>query len=167
MTPDRPIVGILLMLGFCVLAPLADAIAKALGPLVSLGFLVTVRFTVQAVILIPLALALRMSLRLPPRVFALTVLRTLLHISGIGTMFLALRYLPLAEAVAIAFVMPFIMLILGKVVLGEEVGGRRILACVVGFCGTLMVVQPTFAAVGPPALLPLAVAVIFALLEWA
>jgi drug/metabolite transporter (DMT)-like permease len=70
-------------------------------------------------------------------------------------MFLALRYLPLADAIAIAFVMPFIMLLLGWFFLGEEVG-RRIGACAVGFAGTLMVVQPSFAAVGAPALLPLA-----------
>jgi drug/metabolite transporter (DMT)-like permease len=48
-------------------------------------------------------------------------------------------------------------------VLGEEVGRRRLAACAVGFIGTLMVVQPSFAAVGWPAVLPLAVAVIFAL----
>jgi len=78
-------------------------------------------------------------------------------------MFLSLRFLPLAEAIAIAFVMPFIMLLLGKYVLGEEVGHRRLIACVVGFIGTLMVVQPSFAEVGLPALLPMAVAVVFAL----
>jgi drug/metabolite transporter (DMT)-like permease len=77
-------------------------------------------------------------------------------------MFLSLRYLPLADAVAIAFVMPFIMLLLGRFVLDEEVGLRRLLACAVGFMGTLLVVQPSFAAVGPPALLPLVVAVVFA-----
>ena len=31
MTADRPVLGILLMLGFCVLAPLGDSIAKLLG----------------------------------------------------------------------------------------------------------------------------------------
>jgi drug/metabolite transporter (DMT)-like permease len=35
-------------------------------------------------------------------------------------MFLALRYLPLADAIAIAFVMPFIMLLLGWFFLGER-----------------------------------------------
>ncbi|MEM9426069.1 MAG: DMT family transporter, partial [Pseudomonadota bacterium] len=70
--------------------------------------------------------------------------------------------LPLADAVAIAFVMPFIMLILGRYVLGEEVGRRRILACCVGFIGTCMVMQPSFAEVGWPALLPVGVAIVFA-----
>ena len=65
-------------------------------------------------------------------------------------MFLSLRFLPLADAVAIAFVMPFIMLLLGKFVLDEEVGSRRLIACVVGFIGTLLVMQPSFAEVGWP-----------------
>jgi drug/metabolite transporter (DMT)-like permease len=53
--------------------------------------------------------------------------------------------------------------LLGKYVLGEEVGRRRLAACAVGFIGTLLVIQPSFAAVGWPALLPLTVAVVFAL----
>ena len=59
--------------------------------------------------------------------------------------------------------MPFILLLLGRFVLGEEVGPHRLAACAVGFVGTLMVVQPSFAAVGAPALLPLLVAVLFSL----
>ena len=50
----------------------------------------------------------------------------------------------------IAFVMPFILLLLGRFTLGEEVGPRRLAACAVGFLGTLLVVQPSFAAVGAP-----------------
>lgn len=93
----------------------------------------------------------------------LAAIRTALHIAGIGAMFSALKFLPLADAVAIAFVMPFLMLLLGKYVLGEEVGIRRILACIVGFIGTLLVIQPSFVEVGWPALLPLIVAVVFSL----
>jgi len=163
MTGDRPLLGIFLMLGFCVLAPMGDAMAKILGERVPLVQLLLTRFGLQAAILIPLALLTGISLRLTPRVFRLTVLRTILHIIGIGAMFTALRYLPLADAVAIAFVMPFIMLLLGRYVLGETVGARRIAACVVGFIGTLFVIQPSLANVGLPALLPLVVAVVFAL----
>jgi drug/metabolite transporter (DMT)-like permease len=53
------------------------------------------------------------------------------------------------------------MLLLGKYVLGEEVGARRLIACLVGFIGTLLVVQPSFSEVGWPALLPLVVALNF------
>lgn len=149
------------MLGFCVLAPMGDAVAKILGETVPLGQLLVVRFAVQAIILIPMVWATKLAWRMSGRVLQLAFLRTVLHIFGIGAMFTALQYLPLADAVAIAFVMPFIMLLLGKYVLGEEVGARRLIACSVGFVGTLLVVQPSFAEVGWPALLPLVVALNF------
>ena len=163
MINDRPSVGILLMLGFCVLAPMGDALAKILAATMPIGFLLMVRFGFQAVALIPFIVLGRRPWRMRPRVLALSAIRTILHAIGIGTMFAALRYLPLAHAVAIAFVMPFLMLLLGHFILGEEVGMRRILACVAGFVGTLMVIQPSFVSVGWPAFLPLAVAFLFSL----
>ncbi len=163
MTQDRPLFGIVLMLGFCVLAPLGDAMAKLLGETTPVAMLVFVRFAVQAMVLVPLTVATNRNWRLRGRVLRLTVIRTVLHIIGISAMFSALQFLPLADAVAIAFVMPFIMLLLGKYVLGEDVGMRRLTACIVGFAGTLLVIQPSFAQVGAAALLPLVVAVVFAL----
>ena len=151
------------MLGFCILAPLGDSLAKLLGQTLPLIVLLLARFAIQAVVLFPLVWASKRNWRLSGRTLRLAWLRTVLHIIGIGAMFTALQYLPLADAVAIAFVMPFIMLILGHYVLGEEIGLRRILACLVGFIGTLLVIQPAFEAVGWPALLPLVVAVVFSL----
>jgi drug/metabolite transporter (DMT)-like permease len=151
------------MLGFCALAPMGDALAKLLGEHMPLGQIILGRFALQAAICAPLAIAFGASMRLTPRALRLTAVRTLLHVLGVGMFFLALRYLPLADAIAIAFVMPFIMLLLGRYVLGEAVGRRRMAACAVGFAGTLLVIQPSFAAVGAPALLPVAVALIFAL----
>lgn len=124
--------------------------------------LVTIRFAIQVLILLPLIWLSGRTLRVSGRVFVLTLLRTGLHIVGIGAMFLSLRFLPIADAVAIAFVMPFIMLLLGKTILNEEVGRYRLAACAVGFIGTLLVIQPNFTLVGLPALLPLLVAVVFA-----
>ena len=161
MTQDKPLLGVLLMLGFCVVAPMGDAIAKILGQSIPLGELLLVRFAVQAVILIPVVWITKRAWKSSGRILHLVIARTVLHIIGIGMMFTALQYLPLADAVAIAFVMPFLMLLLGKYVLDEVVGPRRLIACLVGFIGTLLVVQPSFAEVGWPALLPLGVAVNF------
>ncbi|NDV98682.1 DMT family transporter [Salipiger sp. PrR002] len=163
MVGDRPLLGVLLMLGFCIVAPMGDATAKLLGDKVTIGQLLLLRFAIQALVLAPLVIATHRVWRMRRRIFALTALRTLLHMLGIGLMFAALRHLPLADAVAIAFVMPFFMLLLGHYVLGEEVGWRRLAACGVGFVGTLLVVQPAFAEVGWPALLPLGVALNFSL----
>ena len=160
---DRPMLGILLMLGFCLMAPLGDAMAKVLGASITVAQILLVRFAVQGLILIPIAILTGRSLRMTARVQRLAWVRMGLHVIGIGAMFTSLIYLPLADAIAIAFVMPFILLLLGKVFLSEEIGARRLIACAIGFVGTLLVVQPSFVEVGAPALLPLIVAVVFAL----
>lgn len=163
MTQDRPFLGILLMLGFCILAPFSDAIGKYIGVEIALIVLITARFVVQTLLLTPLMLWHSRRWRLPEGLFWRVLLRTILQIFGIGFMFAGLAYLPLADALAIAYVMPFLMLALGYFFLGETVGPHRITACLIGFCGTLLVVQPNFMAVGWPALLPIAVAIAYAL----
>jgi drug/metabolite transporter (DMT)-like permease len=151
------------MLGFCIVAPIGDAVAKLIGNSVPIDEVVLIRFAVQAVVLFPLIWVTGRAWRMRGRLMWLTALRTVLHIAGIAAMFAALRFLPLADAIAIVFVMPFFMLILGKFVLNEYVGKRRLGACIVGFCGTLLIVQPSFATVGWPALIPVFVAANFSL----
>ena len=160
---DRPFLGILLMLGFCVLAPLGDATAKVLGDDLSVGFLVFIRFCMQALLLLPFVWLGNHAMPRGKRLIQLTALRTFLHICGISLMFSSLKFLPIADAIAIAFVMPLIMMMLGKLFLAEEVGPHRLTACAVGFIGTLLVIQPNFVDVGAPALLPLGVAIVFSL----
>ena len=160
MSQDRPLAGIGLMLLFCLLAPLGDGMAKLLGAGTGLLVLMLARFAVQAMLLTPICGI--EALRAPAGTRALIWLRSLLHMGGMGLMFAALRALPLADALAIAFVMPFIALLLGWLLLGEAVGPHRLGACAVGFLGTLLVIQPNFIAVGAAALLPLGVAVCFA-----
>lgn len=161
MTHDRPVLGILLMLSFCVLAPISDGLSKLIAGSVPVLQIVFVRFLAQTA-LWPLALRKGRPV-LNRRVLWAIAQRTILHIVGIFLMITALRVMPLADAIAIAFVMPFIVLLLGHFFVGEEVGPRRLFACAIGFVGTLMVVQPSFAVFGLPALLPLGVAVVFAL----
>ena len=106
---DRPLLGITLMLGFCVVAPLADGVGKILGAYMGIGQLVLVRFVAQLVILAPIVMMFGRFRWPQGRLAGLMWLRTVFHIIGIGLMFLSLRYLPLADAIAIVFVMPFIL----------------------------------------------------------
>ena len=150
-------------------SPRPKAEARAIEPLplprrllmAPLMMLMLSRFVFQAVSLVPLVLVLRRGFPTCRRVFGLICLRSLFHIAGIGMMFTSLRLLPLADAIAIVFVFPFILLFLGRFLLGETVGRDRIIACVLGFGGCLLVIKPSFAEVGLFALLPIAVAVAF------
>lgn len=155
--------GIALMLCFCVIAPLGDAVAKLIGESVALGPVLFMRFAIQLLLLSPFIFMAVRPPHLSRRVGWACLIRTILHIAAIGLMFTALRFMPLADAIAIVFVLPFINLVLGWLWLGETVGMRRILACTVGFAGTVLVIQPSFAALGPVALLPLGAALAFSL----
>ena len=161
MISDRPLIGLLFVFAFCLLAPLGDALVKVVGMGAPLMVLLLSRFVFQAVSLAPVVLLSGREFPTDRRIFGLICLRSLFHILGIGMMFTALRLLPLADAIAIVFVFPFILLFLGRFVLGEEVGRDRIIACLLGFGGCLLVIKPSFAEVGIVALLPVAVAFAF------
>lgn len=91
------------------------------------------------------------------------VLRAAFGLVAIFTFFTGLRYLPLAEAIAIAFVAPLFVTALSVPILGERVGLRRWGAVIVGFLGVLVMTRPGEAAFQPAALLILAAALFYAL----
>lgn len=161
MVADRPYLGILLMLVFCVLVPLADGLGKLAIATMPVIQVVAVRFIAQTVMLVPFSLATGRSLRLPRDVMIWTFWRTVLHAGAIGLLFAALVIMPLAETLAIVFVQPFMLIIVVWLFLREDVGWRRLAACGTGFAGSLLIIQPSFVDFGPVALLPLAVAVCF------
>ena len=164
MISDRPIIGIIFVMGFCVFAPIGDAAAKSIALVTPMIMILLFRYSIQFLLPIPLILLTGSKIAMSGRLLRVIAARSAIHIAGVTAMYAALRYLPLADALAIAFVYPFIMLLMGWLFLGEQVGIRRISACTVGFAGTLLIIQPSFAAVGLPALLPLLVAFLFATL---
>ncbi len=74
----------------------------------------------------------------------------------------AIRYVPLADAVAVSFVAPFIVTVLGATLLGEPVGIRRWSAVAVGFIGTLVIVRPGLGVFHPAIFLVVLAALAFA-----
>ena len=163
MSPDRPLLGFFFIIAFCIFAPISDALAKVVGVAAPLMVLLLARFVIQAALLLPIVAITGRPFKMTKRVFWLVTLRGVFHILGMGAMFASLRLLPLADAIAIVFVFPFILLFLGHFILGEDVGRHRIIACLIGFSGTLLVIKPSFAEIGIAALLPLLVAVAFSL----
>ncbi len=164
MTRDTTLQGVILMLAFCVIAPLLDVGAKlAAENGVPVGQITAARFVVQTALMLPVVLVMRLSLGLSLKGLAYTSLRALLLLVSTFAFVSGIQVMPLADALAIVFVEPFILLILGHFLFGDHVGPRRIAACAVGFIGVLLVIQPSLAAFGLVALWPLATAVLFAL----
>ena len=85
---------------------------------------------------------------------------------GLATMsfFTAVFIMPLATAIAIAFVAPAITALLSGPLLGEKVRPATWLAIAIAFSGVLVILQPSVAALGWPALLPLLTALGMSLL---
>lgn len=164
MTRDTTLMGVILMLAFCVIAPLLDVGAKlAAENGVPVGQITAARFVVQTALMLPVVLLMRLTVRLDLRALGFTTLRALLLLVSTFAFVSGIEVMPLADALAIVFVEPFILLILGRLLFGDQVGPRRIAACAVGFVGVLLVIQPSLAAFGLVALWPLATAVLFAL----
>ena len=69
--------------------------------------------------------------------------------------------MPMADAIAIFLVNPFIMTFLSYFVLNEKIGWRRILACIIGFSASLMILKPSVALFGVVALFPLGTALTY------
>jgi len=162
MTKDRTLLGIGLMLAFCVLAPMLDASSKLATATIPVGQIVAARFVVQGALMIPVALAMGLTWRVPARVGWLLALRALLLIASTYSFVAAVAVMPMADALAIAFLSPLILLILGHFVFGNHVGPRRIAAAIVGFAGALMVIQPSLQTYGTATFYAIACAFAFA-----
>jgi len=160
---DRTVLGIVLMIGFCITAPLIDVSSKLATATIPVGQITLGRFIVQGALMAPVCLLLGHSLRLPKVAVPGLIWRAVCLILSTYCFVGAVRFMPIADALAIAFVEPFIILLIGRFVYHEEVGPRRLAAVAVGFCGALLVIQPSFQTFGLVALLPLGTAFFFAL----
>lgn len=92
---------------------------------------------------------------LRPRRPALFLWRALLSYTAMGTWFMAVSLIPLAQAVTLNFTAPFFSTILAVLLLGETVRIRRWAAIVIGFGGVLLIVRPEPATFTPHMLWPL------------
>ena len=154
--------GMLLMVCAMIILPMLDASAKWLGQTLPATEVSAGRFIIQMSLLAPLYYAMGQKIRLTSfstseaaRGFCLAIATWLF--------FVALKTLPMAEAISIFFIEPMILTILAALLLGERIRARRITAVIVGFIGAIIVIQPSFDIFGWPALLPLGTAFFFAL----
>ncbi len=162
MSQDRTLIGILCMIAFALIAPVMDAFAKATPGYIPVMQILAFRFGIQFLLLAPLVAVLRLWHRPSMAECGLHLARAALIVVATGLFFSALRFMPIANAIAIFFVEPFILTLLGGLILREEVGPRRIIACAIGFAGAVLVIRPSFQELGVVALFPLGTALCFA-----
>ena len=153
--------GILFMLAFAIIGPLIDLFAKLASAEVPIGQIILSRFILQGFVLLPVAIILSLAHRPTFKEFQMHFLRATLILIGTGSFVSAIKYMPLADAMAIFFVEPSMVTLLGGFVLGETVGYRRLIACLIGFFGALFIIKPSFSLFGMVAFLPLLTAFSF------
>ncbi len=141
-----------------------DAFAKAL----TASYSPIQVFFLRTLIALPFAFAMAFATggrdALRTRRLAVHVLRGLLWIAATILFFTGLRHLELAEATALVFVAPIFITALSALVLHEPVGRARWLAVLTGFIGALIVIRPGATLFQAVSLLPVATALIYAIL---
>lgn len=155
--------GILLYIGTWSIIPLMDAAAKSLGVTgYSIVEITWARFFFNAVLILPfLAVSKTYTFRRPKKLHWLAF-GVSMQLVATYCYFTALKTLPIAEALAIYFIYPFLITAFAPLVLGEQVGFRRWSAVIVGFIGTLIILRPGIESLPPGAYYVLGGAVCFA-----
>jgi len=160
-----PVRGILLMILAGALFVCLDSIAKYLTADYSTLQLTWARFFFHLA-LFPLLLgAGRWRLVLRTRRVGLHFVRSMLLVGANFSFFLAVKYIPLADATAIGFISPLLVTAWSVFLLGERVGPRRWAAVAVGFAAVFVIIRPGFADVHWAMFLPLVVALCFSLYQ--
>lgn len=139
---SRPLLGVLYMGIACALFPVMNGIVKLLAlsydPLQIVWFRITLHLVLVAAVFLPrLGLGLFRTRQIGWQfVSSVTMLLSTLFF------FSAVKYVPVAEAIAVTFVSPLVVVFLAWPMLGERITPFRLAAVIVGFAGVLVVIRP-------------------------
>lgn len=157
--------GMAIMVASVLMLPLMDAIGKWLAMMDNMppAAVTFMRFFIQCCLMCAILLFSGGLRALRTDNLTGNLVRGALMGFGGVCFFTAVKYMPLADAMAIFFAEPLILTLLSAVFLKEKVGWRRFSAVGIGLIGTMIVIQPSFKIFGAVSLLPLATAVTFAI----
>ena len=163
-TTAQQVRGVSMMAAAMFFLPVMDAIAKWLSIVdsVSPATVALFRFGFQAVLAAMIIVLLTGVTSLKPVKLWGNLFRGFLMGVGGLCFYAAIKYMPLADAIAVFFVEPLMLTTLSAIMLKEDVGWRRWVAVAIGFIGTLIVIQPSWELFGWVSLLPLGTAASFA-----
>ena len=109
--------GVLLMIAFWILVPLLDVFSNLAAERIPVAQITAARFLLQSLCMCPVLFYLGKSFRVPVALLPMLFLRAVFL--NFSTFFLAtaISVMPLADALAIVFIEPFIILRFGRFVL--------------------------------------------------
>lgn len=159
--PQNNLRGVVLMTGGFAMFSAADVIAKLLtADYHPVQIVMTRQLGLVLGVIVLIALNGPKLLRSvsPP----LQIARGFTAIISATSFVFAISYVPLADAVAVSFIAPFLVTVLGATLLGEPVGIRRWSAVGAGLIGTLIIIRPGMGVFHPAILLVVLAASAFA-----
>ena len=163
MARSKALTGILLAAGGSLVFSLNDLAIKLLSDGYALHQIILLRaFVAMTFILLVIGFSsegFRQLRTTRPAAHAVRV--SIVMVSNV-TFFVGLSQMPLADAVAVAYVSPIAITLLSIVVLGEKVGPRRWAAVIVGMVGVLVMLRPGTGVIQPSAFLVLISAMLYA-----
>ncbi|MDM9628666.1 DMT family transporter [Rhizobium sp. S152] len=162
-TSSEVMLGLVLMFISVLISPVIDIFSKLAITTIPSAEITAARFGVQALCMLPIVLWRRNLADITWRQSFFHAIRGAIITVSMISFVTTLKYMAVADAIAIFFVEPIILTILSSIFLGEAIGWRRYTACGVGFFGAILIIQPSFQEVGYVALLPVVSAVCIAI----
>jgi len=139
---QRPFTGFLLASAGLLFFACMDSCTKYLAAHYNVPFVVAIRYITQFVLMFSI-LAPRFSGNLlKTQRTSLVIVRSVALCFASLFVGLALQRMPLAEATAINFLAPMLVVLVASPLLGEHIGPAGWVAAVGGFCGVLLIVRP-------------------------
>ena len=151
---DRPFRGIALLLLSGIFLGTSDATSKYLSATLPSIEIAWIRFLIFLIIMVPAMVPGSPLFALRTQRPAMQVMRGVALLGSSLFFISGLRFLPIAEASATAFVSPLLVTALSIFFLAEKVGLRRWLATAAGLIGVLIILRPGTSAFHPAAFFP-------------
>ncbi|PLK49816.1 DMT family transporter [Uliginosibacterium sp. TH139] len=138
----HPLRGVLLIASAVFLFACLDSTIRYLAAHFPVPLMAFVRYVVHLVLMLGILWPRQGLGFVRPRRTLLVVVRALCLVACTLFMMQGLVRLPVAEATAIGFVAPLLVVLLSRPLLGERIGWLRWGAVLAGFCGVLLVARP-------------------------
>ena len=138
----HPFRGVLLFVAALFFFACMDATTKYLATLYNVPLVMAVRYVVNSLLMVAIFAPNQGRRMLATQRTGLVLLRAGCLVAASLFFGIALRHVPLAEATAIIFLAPLLVMLLAGWVLQERVGALGWAAAAAGFLGVLLIVRP-------------------------
>lgn len=158
-----PVWGVVLTLLHLAAISTGDTISKYFSYQVPVLLVIWSRYLVHVLVVFAATRPSRWPTAFESGRLGLQIWRAVAMLANTVAFILAIHFLPFADVIAIAFIHPFIVIVLARLFLGEAMDAGRWIACAAGFGASLFIIKPGFGGVELAILaLPVLAAVIFA-----